>query len=110
MRVLIAMRSLDQSEGGPITAAFGLADALRRRGHDVTIAAHDDGHPDAALPSGTHNGVEVVIFPRTALAWEHSKEYASWLNAEVRNFDLVVINSLWISHVHYAAKACRRAG
>lgn len=109
MRILLAMRSLEQAEGGPITAAFGLSRALQRRGHSVQITAHDDGAHDASTRV-VDADVDVRFFPRTTRVWEFSAEYARWLRLHVRDFDLVIINSLWIGHVHFAASAARRAG
>ena len=111
MRVLLALRSLQQAEGGPITAAFGLARALVMRGHEVTITAHDDGLGMESGLNATHpEDVRVMLFPLTRRLWEHSAEYARWLHSNVAHYDLVIVNSLWISHVHYAVKAAQRTG
>ena len=75
MRVLLALRSLQQSEGGPITAAFGLARALVARGHEVTITAHDDGLGMESGLNATHpEDVRVMLFPLTRRLWEHSAD------------------------------------
>lgn len=114
MRILLSMRSLNPAEGGPITAAFGLSRALVRGGHSVTLAAHDDGLGVGVIKSrirnvmGESSQVDVEIFPRTVLAWELSVKYNRWLSHHAGDFDLVVINSLWISHVFAAARACRK--
>ena len=109
MRILLAMRSLEQAEGGPITAAFGLSSSLIARGHDVTITAHDDG-TSGGTSSRTQNGITLITFPLTWRSWEHSAEYARWLRSNVEGFDVVVINSMWISHVYFAAKYAQKCG
>ena len=110
MRILLALRSLQQAEGGPITAAFGLARALAQRGHEVTITAHDDGLGIDLSRAPCPDGVRVRLFPMTRRLWEHSTRYARWLRGNVSQYDLVIVNSLWISHVHHAARACQRTG
>lgn len=109
VRILLAMRSLDPSEGGPTTAAFGLAQGLSRRGHEVTLTAHDDGRSTSPDVTGSE-GLDIRLFPLSTRFWEHSRCYARWLQKSVKAYDLVIINSMWRSHVHYAAKACRAAG
>jgi glycosyltransferase involved in cell wall biosynthesis len=110
VKILIALRSVQLSEGGPITAAAGLADALAKSGHDVVVSGHDDGLGAQAVEGFPVRGdVAVKVFPRSSRLWEHSAAYRKWLNKHVRDFDLVLINSVWISHVFYASRACQDA-
>lgn len=106
----MALRSLQLSEGGPITAAAGLAAALRDRGHEVTVSGHDDGLGDSAISGFPRPpGVRVLLFPLTSRLWEHSRRYAKWLRASAQEFDLVIINSTWISHVYFASRSCQHS-
>ena len=108
MKILICMRSLRQSEGGPITAALGLSGSLVANGHSVTLTAHDDGEGEAILRDlDVPEGVRVKLFPLTSRIWEHSRGYARWLKSGVQEYDLVIVNSIWISHVFFACRSAR---
>lgn len=108
MKILIAMASTAVERGGPTTAADGLARALNRRGHKVTISAHDDGGRVTALASNSQYAVK--MFPLSTSIWEYSWHYHKWLKEAVSEFDFVIINSLFRGHVTLAAYYCLREG
>jgi glycosyltransferase involved in cell wall biosynthesis len=113
--------------GGPPVKVRALAEALARRGHQVTVLTADwdlesrfpDG-PDGIVPSGTtrspfgwrrdENNVQAIYLPSwfryRALSWNPAaKRFA---RARLRNFDVVHIFGLYDFLGPAIAEACRR--
>ncbi len=113
--------------GGPPVKVRALAEALARRGHQVTVLTADwdlesrfpDG-PDGIVPSGTtrspfgwrrdENNVQAIYLPSwfryRALSWNPAaKRFA---RARLQNFDVVHIFGLYDFLGPAIAEACRR--
>ncbi|WP_169795828.1 glycosyltransferase [Curtobacterium ammoniigenes] len=103
------MASIDPEKGGPSTAARAMAIELARNGHRVTVTAHDDGKLRRRSEAVEH-GVRFIRFPLTSFRLQYSRAYNSWIKANAKNFDFVLINSLFLSHTTAVSKACRMAG
>ena len=115
MRVLHVIPAVAARYGGPSAAIVGMCHALRAAGIDAVIATTDaDG--SARLPVETdvmsvHRDVPTIFFRRQAtesLKW--SSGLASWLNAHVREFDLVHAHAVFSHSSLAAGRACRAAG
>ena len=101
--------------GGPIRSVHGLASGLARRGHDVQVFTTNlDGPDDLDVPLDRPvmlDGVSVHYFPVPALrrlAWSPAMGRA--LRAQVADFDVLHLHSVFLWPLQAAARAARRAG
>ena len=108
MTVLHVVPSLSLKHGGPSVAVPAMADALIRRGIDVTIATTDDDGPTnrlAVLRGQTledEHGVRYIYFRKNTEFYKFSFHLMHWLFNHVGDFDLVHIHALF-SHSSIAA-------
>lgn len=101
--------------GGPIVAVHGLCRALAARGHDVHVFTTSvDGPGDLDVPLGIPvdvDGVRVRYFASQyfrRLYWSPSLGVA--LKAELFNYDLVHLHSVFLWPTWAAARVARRLG
>lgn len=101
--------------GGPTIAVHGLCRALAARGHRVEVFTTDvDGPNHSAVPLGTPvvlDGVHIRYFHSDALRrlfWSRSLGRA--LHADIADFDLVHLHSVFLWPTWAAARAAERAG
>ena len=115
MRVLHVIPAVASRYGGPSAAITPMCRALMDAGLDVRLVSTDaDGPGRLAVSLGedtTWGGVPTLFFPNDATeSFKYSRSMAAWLDAHVREFDLVHIHAV-LSHAPIAAgAACRRAG
>ncbi len=99
--------------GGPIVAVHGLARALVRRGHDVSVLTTNvDGPLTSDVPVGPVvdlDGVKVRYFasPLRRLYWSPSLRAA--LRDEVKRADIVHTHSVFLWPTYAAARAAKAA-
>jgi glycosyltransferase involved in cell wall biosynthesis len=115
VRVLHVVPALAPRYGGPSRAVPEMCRALRVRGVETLIATTDaDG--GARLPVGlgsptSYGGVPAVFFPRQwSEAYKYSRPLARWLDAHVREFDVVHVHAVFSHACLAAARACRKRG
>jgi glycosyltransferase involved in cell wall biosynthesis len=115
IRILHVIASLALRTGGPAKAAFDMARAVARLGHEVAIftttrelvAAERQAH---AIPI-MRDGVEIRYFrdhfPRVfATSWPLARA----LEAAIPQVDIVHLHSLYLFHDWATARICRRHG
>jgi glycosyltransferase involved in cell wall biosynthesis len=105
MRILHVIPDLAPETGGPVTAVKGLAEAQAAMGHDVSIASSDYGISYAPQVSG----VEFNLFPCRYDAWRWAPKLGHHLQTFIKNYDIVMVESLWQYSTFIAGKACRAA-
>jgi glycosyltransferase involved in cell wall biosynthesis len=115
-RVLHVIETIAPREGGPPRVVAGLAVAQRSMGIDAHILCGDGRSlPDhlaywqahvAGFPS--ENVHSIAARASTLLA--RAAALHGWLEAHVRNFDVVHIHQLWRLVPTVTANACRRLG
>ena len=115
MNVLHVIPSFAPRYGGPIVVAAGIARALARRGHDVSIATTNvDGPGVLDVPLGRPvpmDGVDVRYFPIQRPRWYHfSAPMGRALRDLVRQADVVHVHSVFLWPTTAAAFWCRRLG
>ena len=109
MRVLHVIPSIAERSGGPATAIVPMCRALMQQGIEVLLIATDAGLDERA--SNVYKGVPAKLFPvELGESFKYSRPLAAWLNANVRKFDLVQVQSVFNHSSVAAAGACRRAG
>lgn len=113
-RVLHVIETIAPHEGGPPRVVAGLAVAQRALGLDAHILS-GDAHPERGLLKYWQE--HAAGFPAAELHASGGGSLAarraplrSWLNRELRGFDLVHIHQLWRLVPTLTARACRRAG
>jgi glycosyltransferase involved in cell wall biosynthesis len=111
VRVLHVIPSLDQSDGGPSRAVVEICRASLDAGEQVEIAA------TVSENAGTVEtpGIPTHLFPRRKLFgraadYKYSPELASWLDKNVRNYDVLHIHAVFNYSTHAAARAAMRHG
>jgi glycosyltransferase involved in cell wall biosynthesis len=111
MKVLHVIPSVCERSGGPAAAIVPMCRALRAEGIDVLLVATGHGLTPISTDSGEYKGVPARLFPvQLGASYKYSRPLASWLNANVRSFDLVHIHAVFNHAPVAAAKACRKFG
>lgn len=96
-------------------ACLGMAAAMQRRGHDVSVYTTNFGTPEEnRVPFDEpvlRNGVPVRYYPiHFPKRWETSLPLGRALDRAVPAVDIVHLHSLYMYHDMAAAAACRRHG
>jgi len=100
MRVLRVISSVDLSNGGPINGLINSSAMLQKNGVEVHVASLDGCN------------YEVSKFPFKLFSFDAftparlSFDFRSWINSEIKNYDVIVIHGLWQMHGIFTAKAC----
>ena len=115
MRILHGIANLDITTGGPPRSCLGMAGAVAKLGHDVTIVTTDRnlqssflGRADGSI---LFNDVSINVFPASfPRFWETSFQMLLHLKHIIRNFDVVHLHSLYLFHDMIFGQLCRRYG
>jgi len=109
MRVLHVIPSVAERSGGPATAIVPMCRALMQQGIEVLLIATDAGLNEPQVSE--YKGVPAMLFPvELGESFKYSRPLASWLSANVRQFDLAHVHAVFNHSSVAAARACRRAG
>lgn len=115
MKILHVLETLSPRYGGPVSVLLALVDAQRRAGHQPTIATTNMDHPHGVyrapgwdtLAGGT---VPVFYAPVQFSPLRFSRQFGSYLNQALDEFDIVHIHGLYRFPPTYAAWQARRKG
>ena len=120
MKVLHIIPSVSDRSGGPAQAIFPMCRALLTRGLDVTIATtnHGESNGDLVSNNGTgkgelnsYRGVATHFFPvQWGDGFKYSRPLTTWLDANVKRFDVVHIHAVFNHASLAAARSCRKHG
>jgi glycosyltransferase involved in cell wall biosynthesis len=105
MKVLHVVPHVAPEQGGAVSAALGMAEALAEAGVRVRLAATDHG-----LAQAPPAAFELELFPCRFCAWRYAPGMGRWLRREVPWADIVHIHTMWTYPTQAAARASRRAG
>src|SRR6185295_10295800 len=109
MRVLHVIPSISERSGGPATAIIPMCRALMQQGIEVLLVTTDAGLTEKKVAE--YKGVPAKLFPSEfGESFKYSRPLASWLTANIREFDLVHVHAVFNHSSVAAARACRRAG
>jgi glycosyltransferase involved in cell wall biosynthesis len=111
VKVLHVIPSVAERSGGPAAAIVPMCKALQAEGIDVSLVTTSHGLTRMNTDSKVYKGVPARFFPvQIGASFKYSRPLASWLNANVRDFDLVHVHAVFNHASVAAAKACRKAG
>lgn len=101
MKILRVISSIDPKDGGPMEAARKIDATLSGLGHHVEVVCVDDPNADfiSDYPVQVH-----ALGPSKGI-YKYNKNLTPWLNANVMNFDAVIIDGLWQYHSFGAWRA-----
>jgi glycosyltransferase involved in cell wall biosynthesis len=105
-RVLHVIFSMSPRDGGPPEAVRQLALNYKAIGDEIEVVTLDD--PNSPFLAAFDFTVHAVGPP--PVKYGISRNLVRWLRANVRRFDLVVINGVWLFPGVAAWRAARRAG
>jgi len=109
MRVLHVIPSVAERSGGPATAIVPMCRALMQQGIEVLLVTTDAGLSESEVAE--YKGVPAKLFPSEfGESFKYSRPLASWLSANIREFDLAHVHAVFNHSSVAAARACRRAG
>jgi glycosyltransferase involved in cell wall biosynthesis len=109
MRVLHVIPSVSERSGGPATAIIPMCRALMQQGIEVLLASTDAGLTEKNVAE--YKSVPAKLFPAEfGESFKYSRPLASWLTANIREFDLAHVHAVFNHSSIAAARACRRAG
>ena len=105
MKVLHVIPSVAERSGGPATAIVPMCRALVQQGVEVQLIS--TGIQEAT----EYKGVPAHLFPvELGESFKYSRPLASWLNTNIRHFDLAHVHAVFNHSSVAAARACRRTG
>lgn len=110
MRILHYIPSLDLSRGGPVTAVFGLSDALASRGYDVTIATCEMGSPPPGWGRFDKKPTLVDLGGGPVNVRFLSSDQKAALAPLTTSHDVTHVHGVWDLSNLQAAKLARSAG
>ena len=108
MKLLQILRSVDPAGGGPIEGVLQSSLACQRLGHTVEVLALDD--PAAPYLRDFPLPLHVLGPAGAGAGYGYSPDYVPWLRRHARDYDAVVVNSLWQYHGLGAWRALRGSG
>lgn len=112
MKVLQVIPSIDSRSGGPAEAIFPMCRALQKIGIEVQLATTNSGL-DAKVSDMpvSHRGVSTNFFPaQWGDSFKFSRPMSTWLDENVRRFEVVHIHAVFNHACMAAANACRKHG
>jgi glycosyltransferase involved in cell wall biosynthesis len=108
MRVLHVIPSVAERSGGPATAIIPMCRALMQQRIEVLLVSTDAGLKKNDVAE--YKGVPAMLFPAEfGESFKYSRPLASWLTANIRQFDLAHVHAVFNHSSVAAARACRRA-
>jgi len=112
IRILHVIASIAARTGGPARAVVDMARSVAARGHSVAIYTTDrDMTPEERAAPAPADGVERHVFRQGFPAlFATSWDLARALDEAIPKADIVHIHSLYLFHVWYAARVCRKHG
>lgn len=111
MKVLHVIPSVAERSGGPGQAIIPMCRALQEQGTEVVIATTNAGMkaPITLETTGVYRGIPTLFFPsQWGESFKYSKPLATWLDANVKAFDVVHIHAVFNHACIAAANACRK--
>src|SRR5690242_8016837 len=102
MRILHVIRTMNPAWGGPVEGVRSIASQAAIRGHHLEATCLDD--PAAPWLKTIDMHINAVGRGRCG-NFGYSRELDSWLTANIRRFDVVIANGIWM----YFSAAVRRA-
>jgi glycosyltransferase involved in cell wall biosynthesis len=102
MKILHVIRTLDPAWGGPVEGLKSIAAQAAVAGHDVEIVCLDA--PNEAWLKSSQLRVH-AIGPAKGRKFGYSRRLDAWLAGNIRRYDVVVANGIWM----YFSAAVRRA-
>ena len=118
MKVLHVIPSVSERSGGPGQAIIPMCGSLSAQGIEVLLAATDDGLPEQNTPGGPKRGAvtryknfPAIFFPtQFGTPFKYSRSFASWLDKNISQYDLVHIHAIFNHSCIAAARAAQRKG
>lgn len=111
MRVLHVIPSVSERSGGPATAIIPMCRALMGEGIEVLLVTTDAGLPGTNGNVFEYKGVPARFFhSQWGESFKYSRPLASWLNANIKNFDLAHIHAVFNHSSVAAVRVCRDEG
>src|SRR5882724_7852529 len=99
MRVLHVIPSVAERSGGPGQTIIPMCRSLQEQGTEVLIASTDAGLTDDQISIGVlvnYKGVPAIFFPaQLGDSFKYSKPLRVWLDANVKDFDIVHIHAVF---------------
>src|ERR1700737_3764647 len=110
MKVLHVIPSVSGRSGGPGQAIIPMCRALLEQGIEVLIATTNHGLNGERVSLGVsegYKGIPTIFFPvQWGDSFKYSGQLSVWLDANVKNFDVVHIHAVFNHACIAAARAC----
>jgi len=106
MNILHVIRTLDPAWGGPVEGVKNIAAKAAALGHSTEITCLDA--PQSAWLKTPHLHVN-AIGPAKLGKYGYCRRLDSWLQENIRRFDVVTANGIWMYFSAAVRRAARRA-
>lgn len=105
LNVLFLVPSLSREWGGTTSAVVSCYKGLKEAGHRITIAAVFGQSELETVDEDLKSDPGIVFFGIDFAVWRYSRSLASFLEKNIRTFDVVHIHGLWtaVSYQGYTA-------
>lgn len=115
LKTLHVISSVATRSGGPATVLLQLSRQQARDGHQVTLCTTNRDAPSGLLPVPCNvpivrDGVTTWHFASQSFPLRFSRTMATWLHANIREFDVVHVHGLYRFPTTFAAWCARRTG
>lgn len=112
LKILVVSESIASDTGGGRSGILGVCNSLMDCGHHITLITSGLDDADIKNPYGTNfiNCVKVLYFKPffTLLGTSISFSALNFLFKNIKNYDLVLIHSLYKIHSSFASFICRK--
>src|SRR5690349_19782543 len=109
MRIMHVIPTLRLRDGGPAKVVLEMCDYLNRSAHETAIYTTDlDGDEGRALASAGKDVVIKYFAVQSPRSYKFSTAFAVAIRQDIRKFDIVHINSLYMFPSTAAAYYARR--
>jgi glycosyltransferase involved in cell wall biosynthesis len=111
MKVLHVIPSVSERSGGPGHAIISMCRSLQEQGTEVLIATTNAGIREQITlgRAGVYRGIPTLFFPlQYGESFKYSRPLRTWLDANVKTFDVVHIHAVFNHASIAAAAACRK--
>src|SRR5688500_9889114 len=103
MKILHVIGSMNPVSGGPCQGIRNLNTALEEKKIHNEVVSMDD--PQSSF-LGLDSFVIHALGPGKS-AWQYNPKLLPWLIENLNQFDIVIVNGIWLYHVFAASKALR---
>lgn len=109
MKILMIIPSVSKKWGGTTTSVLNFYNGMNQNTNvECTVLTTVTEDEKNEINDEVLNNNDFILFPTKSSGWRYSKELNSYLQKQVKFYDLIWIHALWTGTTFYASKYARR--